>query len=139
MKVKDAIEWLQGYINIYGEDTELIVAWWDAEAFGMEQDSEEWLQMVEILDNKMDYHRYGDRYLSRCHASLCAAFPALGLPRTSNSLGFDFILSFPYSGRVYNLDWQAIQLDVLMQQIAGCARNILHNRRPPACQPIEEG
>jgi len=57
MKVKDAIKWLQGYINKHGEDTELIVAWWDADAFGMEQDSEEWLGMVEILDYKMDWSR----------------------------------------------------------------------------------
>ena len=55
MEVKNAIKWLQEIIDKHGEDTELIIAWWDAEAFGMEQGSEEWLDMVEIIDSHMDW------------------------------------------------------------------------------------
>ena len=57
MEVKNAIKWLQEIIDKHGEDTELIIAWWDAEAFGMEQDSEEWLSMVEIIGCHMDWSR----------------------------------------------------------------------------------
>ena len=50
MKVKDAIKWLKAY----GEDKELIIAWWDEEAFDM-KDDEMWSQFVEVIDSRMDW------------------------------------------------------------------------------------
>jgi len=55
MKAIDIIHAMDELIKQHGDDTEVIVAWWEADAFDMEQGSQAWLDACAKADDKHDW------------------------------------------------------------------------------------